>query len=90
MWVSENGEGGSRWEKAAMKHASATGGVLCPCCIAVCVGTSEAALEILPSPGGFWLGAGPAALHRLGLSKGLRQVFLKYPSDWGKCEMMLT
>lgn len=74
MWVSENGEGGGGWEKAAMKHASATGGVLCPYRIAACVGTSEAALETLPSPRGSWLGAGPVALRRLGLSKGLRWV----------------
>lgn len=72
-----------------MKQASATRGVLCPDCIAACGGTSEASPEILPSPRQFWLGAGPAALHKSGLNSGLGLELLKHPSDSGKYEMML-
>lgn len=89
MLVSGNGEGGGGWEKAAVKQASATGGVLCPNCIAACGGTREASPEILPSPRWFWLGAGPATLHEWGLDKGLGWELLKHPSGSGKHEMML-
>lgn len=89
MWVSGNGEGGGGWEKAAVKPASATGGVLCLECIAACRGTSEASPEILSSPRRFWLGAGPNAPCEWGLDKGLGWELLKHPTDPGDYEMML-
>lgn len=72
-----------------MKQASATGGALCPDCVAACGGIREASPEILPSLRRFWLGAGPAALHEWGLNKGLGWELLKHSGALGKYEMTL-